>query len=67
VVSSGLQDQDLLAFGVSNEKLGVILIGLPWPFSLVAFNILSLFCTFNFFYYYAVGGFSFLVQLFDVL
>ena len=37
----------LLAFSVSVEKSGVILIGLPlyitWPFSLVAFNILSLF------------------------
>jgi len=42
---------DLLAFIVSGEKSGVILIGLPlyvtWPFSLTAFNILSLFCTFG--------------------
>ena len=39
--------QDLLAFIVSGEKSGVILIGLPlyvtWPFSLTAYNILSLF------------------------
>ena len=37
--------QDLVAFMVSGEKSGVILIGLPlyvtWPFSLTAFNILS--------------------------
>jgi len=43
--------QDLLAFIVSGEKSGVILIGLPLyvtcPFSLTAFNILSLFCTFG--------------------
>ena len=43
--------QDLLAFMVSGEKFGVILIGLPlyvtWPFSLAAFNILSLFSTFG--------------------
>ena len=43
--------QDLLAFMVSGEKSGVILIGLPlyvtWPFSLTAFNILSLFSTFG--------------------
>jgi hypothetical protein len=42
--------QDLLAFRVSIEMSGVILIGLPlyvsWPFSLIAFNILSLFCAF---------------------
>ena len=42
--------QDLLAFIVSGEKSSVILIGLPlyvtWPFSLTAFNILSLFCAF---------------------
>ena len=42
--------QDLLAFMVSGEKSGVILIGLPlyvtWHFSLTAFNILSLFSTF---------------------
>ena len=39
-------DQALLAFIVSVEKSGVILIGLPlydtWPFPLAAFNILSL-------------------------
>ena len=38
--------QDLVAFMVSGEKSGVILIGLPLyvtcPFSLTAFNILSL-------------------------
>ena len=43
--------QDLLAFIVSGEKSGVILIGLPsyvtWPFSLTAFNILSLFYAFG--------------------
>ena len=43
--------QDLLAFIVSGEKSGVILIGLPlyvtWPFSLTAFNILSLFRAFG--------------------
>ena len=40
--------QDLLAFIVSGEKSGVILISLPlyviWPFVLNAFNIFSLFC-----------------------
>jgi hypothetical protein len=39
--------QDLLAFIVSGEKSGVILVGLPLymtlPFSLTAFNILFLF------------------------
>ena len=43
--------QDLLAFIVSGEKSAVILIGLPlyvtWPFSLTAFNILSLFSAFG--------------------
>ena len=43
--------QALLAFRVSVEKLGIILIGLPlyvtWPFPLVAFNIPSLFFTFS--------------------
>ena len=43
--------QDLLNFRVSVEKSDVILIGLPlyvtWPFSLAAFNILSLFCAFS--------------------
>ena len=43
--------QDLLAFMVSGDKSGVILIGLPlygtWPLSLTAFNILSLFSTFG--------------------
>ena len=41
--------QYLLAFMVSGEKSGAILIGLPlyvtWPFSRTAFNILSLFTT----------------------
>jgi hypothetical protein len=44
-------DQALLAFIVSVEKSGVILIGLPlyvtWPFPFAAFNILSLYCAFN--------------------
>ena len=43
--------QDLLAFMVSGEKFGVILIGLPLyvtcPFSLIALSILSLFSTFG--------------------
>ena len=43
--------QDLLAFIVLGEKSALILIGLPlyvtWPFSLTAFNILSLFSTFG--------------------
>ena len=43
-------DQALLAFIVSAEKSGVILIGLPlyatWSFSLAAFNNLSLHCAF---------------------
>ena len=45
-------DQALLVFIVSVEKSGVILIDLPlygtWPFSLAAFNILSLLCAFRF-------------------
>jgi hypothetical protein len=44
-------NQALLAFLVSAEKSGVILIGIAlyvtWLFSLAAFNILSLFCGFN--------------------
>jgi hypothetical protein len=40
--------QDFLAFIVSREKFGVILIGLPLyvirPISLIAFNILCLLC-----------------------
>ena len=43
--------QNLLAFIVSGEKSGVILIGLPLyvtcPFSLTTFNILSLFREFG--------------------
>ena len=43
--------QDLLAFRVSVEKCGVILTGLllyvTFPFSLMPFNILSLFCAFS--------------------
>jgi hypothetical protein len=55
--------QVLLAFRVSVEKSSVILIHLSlyatWPFSLGAFNILSLFCTFCVLDYYVAGGFSF--------
>ena len=55
--------QDLLAFMVSGEKSGVVLIGLPlyvtWPFSLTAFNIL---CLEHLVFYYVTGGISFLVQ-----
>ena len=44
-------DHDLLAFIVSSEKSGVILIGLPlyvtWPFPFSDLNILSLFCMFS--------------------
>ena len=44
-------DHALLAFIVSFENSGVILIGIPlyvsWPFSLLAFNIISLFCAFS--------------------
>ena len=44
-------NQALLTFSVSVEKSAVILIGLPLyvtcPFSLAAFNILSLFCAFS--------------------
>jgi hypothetical protein len=40
-----------MAFKVSVEKSGIILLGLSscdtLPFSLAAFNILSLFCTFS--------------------
>ena len=58
--------QDLLAFIVSGEKSGVILIGLPvcvtFPFSLTAFNILSLFIAFSCSDYYVLGGITFLVQ-----
>ena len=43
--------QRLLAFMISIEKSGVILIGFPlyvtWPFSLVALNICSLYCMFR--------------------
>jgi hypothetical protein len=43
--------QGLLALRVSVEKSGLILIGLPlyvtFPFSLMGFNVLSLFCTLN--------------------
>jgi hypothetical protein len=46
-----MSSHDLLAFIVSGEKSGVILLGLPLygtcPFSLAAFNILSLFCAFG--------------------
>ena len=44
-------DHYLVAFIVSTEKSGVILIGLPlcvtWPFSFAALNILSLLCMFS--------------------
>ena len=44
-------DQDLLAFTISIEKSGVILIGLPlyvtWLFSFAALTIPSLFCMFS--------------------
>jgi hypothetical protein len=44
--------QVLLGFRISFEKFGIILIGLllyvTWPFSLAAFNIISLFCTYVF-------------------
>ena len=43
--------QDILTFIVSGEKSGIILIGLPlyvtWPFPLISFNILSLYCAFG--------------------
>ena len=42
-----VSDQDLLAFIISGEMSGVILVGLllyvTWHFPLTAFNILSLF------------------------
>ena len=44
-------DHDLLAFIVSNEESGIILIGLhlygTWPFSFAVLNILSLLCMFS--------------------
>jgi hypothetical protein len=44
-------DQALLAFIISVEKSGQILLGMhlyvTWTFSLAAFNILSLFCAFS--------------------
>jgi hypothetical protein len=53
-------------FTVSDEKMGVSLIGLPfyviWSFLLAVLNILSLFCRFLCFDYYVVGAVSFLVQ-----
>jgi hypothetical protein len=43
--------QALLAFRVSVEKSGIIMVGQPlyvtWPFSLADFNNLSLFCRFS--------------------
>jgi hypothetical protein len=57
--------QDLLAFIVSGEKSGVILIGLPlyvtWPFFHTASNILSLFCAFGVWVYDVTGWIPFLV------
>ena len=58
----------LLAFIVFVEKSGVILMGLPlyatWPFSLAAFNNLSLHCAFC---VLIVRRFYFLSHLFGVL
>ena len=55
--------QDFLAFKVSIEKLGVILIGLPlyvtWPFSFAALNIFSLFCRFGVLIIMCLGGLLF--------
>jgi hypothetical protein len=52
--------QDVLAFIVSGEKSGEILIGLSlyFTFLLTAFNIFFVLC----FDYYVTGGISFLVQ-----
>jgi hypothetical protein len=63
--------QVLLAFTVSGEKTGVILIGLPlyvtWPFSFTAFNILSLFSAFVFLIIMCQEEFLFWSSLFGVL
>jgi hypothetical protein len=64
-------DQDLLALIVSGEKSGIILIGLPlyvtWPFSLTAFNILSLFSAFVILIIMCQEEFLFWSSLFGVL
>jgi hypothetical protein len=63
--------QDLLAFIVAGEKSGVILIGLPFyvsrPFSLIAFNILSLFSSFVVLNIMCQEEFLFWSSLFGVL
>ena len=63
--------QDLLAFIVSGEKSGVILIGLPFyvtlPFSLTAFSILSLFSAFVVLIIMCREEFLFWSSLFGVL
>jgi hypothetical protein len=63
--------QDLLAFIVSKEKSGVILVCLPLyvtsPLSLTAFNILSSFCAFGFFIIMCQEGFLLWSGLFGVL
>ena len=63
--------QDLLAFIVSSEKSGIILIGLPLyvtrPFSLTAFNILSLFSAIVFLIIMCREDYLFFSSLFGVL
>jgi hypothetical protein len=63
--------QDLLAFIVSGEKSGVFLIALSlcvtWPFSLTAFNILSLFSVFVVLIIMCQEEFLFWSSLFGVL
>jgi hypothetical protein len=63
--------QDLLAFIVSGEKSGVILICLPLyvtlPFSLTAFNIQSLFSAFVVLIIMCWEEFLFRSSLFEVL
>ena len=63
--------QDLLAFIVSGEKSGAILICLPfyvtWRFSLTAFNILSLFRAFFVLIIMCQEEFPFWSSLFGVL
>ena len=61
----------LLVLRVSDEKLGVVLIGLPlyvsWPYSLAAFNILYLFCIFSVLIIMWQEDFLFWANLFDSL
>jgi hypothetical protein len=63
--------QDLLAFIISVEMSGVILIGLPlyvtWTFSLTAFNILSFFSIFGVLIIMCQEEFPFWFSLFGVL